>query len=240
VPVIASYGDALGIRAFAQRRSLDDDLADVEFQQLLGLANRPVINMESAINHPCQSLADWKTMDDLGVPKNGGRFVLTWAYHPRPLPLAVPAATLHMAAMRGMEVVVNRPPGFELPPVLMDKARAAAAAAGGSVIETEDPREATEGADIIYAKSWTSTRYYGNQAGDDALREELVHWCVDEPWFENAKPESRFMHCLPARRGVVVADRILDGPRSVVIEEARNRMLVQMAVLHQMLGAKRA
>ena len=238
VPVIASYGDALGIRAFAQRRSLDDDLADKEFGELASLTKGPMINMESAINHPCQSLADWKTMDDLGVPRQGGRFVLSWAYHPRPLPLAVPAATLHMAAMRGMDVVVNRPPGFELPEPLMRKARAAAEAAGGSVSETEDWRAATAGADIIYAKSWTSTRHYGNQVGDQTLREDLVDWCVDEPWFEPAKPDARFMHCLPVRRGVVVADRILDGPRSVVIHEARNRMVVQMAVLHQMLGGR--
>jgi len=237
VPVIASYGDALGVRAFAQRRSLEDDLADREFQQLIALAGeKPTINMESAINHPCQSLADWKTMDDLGIARRKSRFVLSWAYHPRPLPLAVPTATVHMAAMRGMDVVVNRPPGFELPPAVMDKARSAAAQSGGSVTETEDYREATEGADIIYAKSWTSTRHYGDAGGDQNLREDLVHWCVDEPWFDNAKPDCRFMHCLPVRRGVVVADRILDGPRSVVIHEARNRMLVQMAVLHRMLG----
>ena len=240
VPVIASYGDALGIRAFAQRRSLDDDLADKEFAELVSLVDKPVINMESAINHPCQSLADWKTMDDLDVPRQGGRFVLSWAYHPRPLPLAVPAATLQMAAMRGMDVVVNRPPGFELPAAIMHKARKAAEAAGGSLTETEDPRAATDGAHIIYAKSWTSTRHYGDTVADDALREEFIDWCVDEPWFDNAKPDARFMHCLPVRRGVVVSDRVLDGPRSVVIQEARNRMIVQMAVLHRMLGASRS
>ena len=236
VPVIASYGDALGIRAFAQRRNLEDDLADSEYKSLSGLVSNPVINMESAINHPCQSLADWKTMDDLGVPRQGGRFVLSWAYHPRPLPLAVPAATMHMAAMRGMDVVVNRPPGFELPASIMDKARAAASAAGGSVIETDDRREATEGADIIYAKSWSSTLHYDDDPADQKLREELVHWCVDDSWFDNARPECRFMHCLPVRRGVVVQDAILDGPRSVVIQEARNRMVVQMAVLHQLMN----
>ena len=235
VPVIASYGDALGIRAFAQRRSLEADLVDKEYAALASLAHGPTINMESAINHPCQSLADWKTMDDLKIPRRGGRFVLSWAYHPRPLPLAVPAATLHMAAMRGMDVVVHRPPGFELPPPIMQKAEAAAALSGGSVRETADRLDATEQADVIYAKSWTSTMHYGDKLGDQSLREELIHWCVDEPWFDNAKPDSRFMHCLPVRRGVVVADRILDGPRSVVIAEARNRMLVQMAVLHQML-----
>ena len=236
VPVIASYGDALGIRAFAARRNLDEDLADTQFRELAGLAHCPVINMESAINHPCQSLADWKTMDDLGVPRQGGRFVLSWAYHPRPLPLAVPAATLHMAAMRGMDVVVNRPAGFELPPAIMDKARAAAAASGGSVTETDDRREATEGADIVYAKSWSSTRHYGNAQADQKLREPLVSWCIDDGWFDNAKAEARFMHCLPVRRGVVVQDRVLDGPRSVVIAEARNRMVVQMAVLHQLMN----
>jgi N-acetylornithine carbamoyltransferase len=236
VPVIASYGDALGIRAFAPRRNIDEDVADKQYHELAALAGGPVINMESAINHPCQSLADWKTLDDLGVPRNGGKFVLTWAYHPKPLPLAVPAATLHMAAMRGMEVVVNRPAGFELPPAVMAKARAAAAKSGGSVTETDDYREATKGAHIIYAKSWSSTRYYGDGPGDLKLREPLLPWCVSESWFDNARKEARFMHCLPVRRGVVVQDQVLDGPRSVVIQEARNRMVVQMAVLHHMLG----
>lgn len=235
VPVIASYGDALGIRAFAPRRKLEDDLADKSFAELTALVDKPLINMESAINHPCQSLADWKTLDDLGVPKHGGRFVLSWAYHPKALPLAVPAATLHMAAMRGMDVVVNRPPGFELPQAIMHKARQAAEQAGGSVAETTDRREAMEGAHVIYAKSWSSTKHYGDAAADQKLREPLLDWCVDEPWFENAREDCRFMHCLPVRRGVVVADRILDGPRSVVITEARNRMLAQMAVLYSML-----
>jgi len=236
VPVIASYGDALGIRAFAPRRSLEEDIADKQYHELAALAGGPVINMESAISHPCQSLADWKTLDDLGVPRQGGKFVLSWAYHPRPLPLAVPAGTLHMAAMRGMDVVVHRPTGFELPPAIMDKARAAAAQSGGSVTETDDRRAATEGAHIIYAKSWSSTRHYGDSPADLKLRENLLHWCVEESWFDNARTDARFMHCLPVRRGVVVQDHVLDGPRSVVIREARNRMVVQMAVLHQILN----
>ena len=234
VPVIAAYGDAIGIRAFATRENLKRDLADTEFEALRNLVNKPLINMESAINHPCQSLADWKTMDDLAVPKQG-KFVLSWAYHPRPLPLAVPAATVQMAAMRGMEVTVLRPQGFELPPVVMDKARAAAAVSGGSVTETDDREQATQGSHIIYAKSWSSTQYYGDDFADKKQREQLLDWCVDEPWFENASSDCRFMHCLPVRRGVVVSDRILDGPRSVVIQEARNRMLAQMAVLYRML-----
>jgi N-acetylornithine carbamoyltransferase len=236
IPVIASYGDAMGVRAFAERRDIEHDIADTDFQALTALIDKPWINMESAIDHPCQSLADWKTLDELGVPAQGGKFVLTWAYHPKALPLAVPSATLHMAAKRGMNVVHLRPPGFELPPAILAKARKAAAESGGSVTETTDRREAMEGAHVIYAKSYSSTRFYGDKIGDQKLREDLVGtWCVDEPWFANARPDCKFMHCLPVRRGVVVADRILDGPRSVVIQEARNRMVVQMAVLYRMM-----
>ncbi len=236
VPVIASYGDAIGIRAFADRDNLEKDLADTEFNALRDLCDIPKINMESAINHPCQSLADWKTMDDLNIPRNGGKFVLSWAYHPRALPLAVPSATVHMAAMRGMDVTVARPDGFELPEAIMHKAKQAAAASGGSITETNDRAEALEGANVIYAKSWSSTLHYGNAPKDEELRRGLEDWCVDEPWFDTTQEDCRFMHCLPVRRGVVVADRILDGPRSVVIQEARNRMYAQMAVLHQMMA----
>lgn len=236
VPVIASYSDAIGIRAFAERKNLAHDLAETEFTALTSLVDKPWINMESAMNHPCQSLADWKTLDDLDIPVNGGKFVLSWAFHPRALPLAVPAATLHMAAMRGMDVTVLRPEGFALPDSVMQKARQAAELSGGSLLESEDPAEAMEGAHVIYAKSWSSTTHYGNRLADQELRAGLDHWCVDEPWFEPAQDDCRFMHCLPVRRGVVVSDAVLDGPRSVVIQEARNRMLAQMAVLHQMLG----
>jgi N-acetylornithine carbamoyltransferase len=238
VPVIASYGDAIGIRAFAERKNIETDMQENEFTSMIKLVDTPFINMESAMNHPCQNLADWKTLDDLSIPANGGKFVLSWAYHPKALPLAVPASTLHMAAKRGMDVTVLRPPGFELPDAVMQKASAAADESGGSVTETDQRSEAMEGAHVIYAKSWSSTRHYGDSLNDQKLREQHLDWCVDEPWFENAKDDCRFMHCLPVRRGVVVADEILDGPRSVVIPEARNRMLAQMAVLHQMLGAK--
>ena len=236
VPVIASYGDAMGIRAFAERKNLEHDMAETEFDSLTELIDKPWINMESAMGHPCQNLADWKTLDDLGMPANGGKFVLSWAYHPKALPLAVPASTLYTAARRGMDVTVLRPDGFALPGPLMQKAQDAAAANGGSVTETDDRTEAMEGAHVIYAKSWSSTTHYGDRLKDQELRNELVDWCVDEPWFANAQDDCRFMHCLPVRRGVVVAERILDGPRSVVIPEARNRMLAQMAVLHQMMG----
>ncbi len=234
IPVLASYCDALGIRAFASGQDLAADLAETTFNTLAALTEKPLINLESAVNHPCQALADWKTLDDLGVAPTG-RFVLSWAYHPRPLPLAVPAAVLHMAALRGMEVVVLRPEGFALPEPIMAKARRAAALAGGSVRESDDRREALAGADVLYVKEWAATACYGDAAEDARRRAVLTDWCVREDWFAPAARECRLMHCLPVRRNVAVADEVLDGPRSIVQHEAYNRLTVQMAVLYRLL-----
>jgi N-acetylornithine carbamoyltransferase len=234
IPVLASYCDALGIRAFAEGRDLAADLADTSFTAMADLVSKPLINLESAASHPCQALADWKTLDDLGVCARG-RFVLSWAYHPRALPLAVPAATVHMAAMRGMEVVVLRPEGFALPAQIMSKARRAAALAGGSVRETSDRRDALTGASIVYAKEWAATSCYGDTQADAKLRAELTDWCVRDDWFTPAAADCRLMHCLPVRRNTAVADEVLDGPRSIVQRQAFNRLVAQMAVLYRML-----
>ena len=176
-------------------------------------------------------------MDDLGIPANSGKLVLSWTWHPQPMPFAVPAATVHMAALRGMDVTVLRPEGYELPDAIMDKARHAAAMSGGSVMESDDRASVMQGAQVLYVNSWASARHYGNRRAEDKIKPKLEDWRVDEPWFEHTASDCRFMHCLPVRRGVSVTDRILDGSRSVVIAEARNRMLVQMALLHQMLSS---
>jgi len=234
IPVLASYCDALGIRSFAEGKDLATDLAETQFRMMAEMCDKPFVNMESAVNHPCQALADWKTMDDLDVPKNG-KFVLSWVYHPRALPLAVPGAAVHMAAQRGMEVVVLRPKGYALPDAIMQKAHAAAAASGGVVTETSDRNAALEGAHVLYAKEWGSPVHYGDAEAESRARQPLGDWCVRENWFQRARPDCHFMHCLPVRRNVAVADEVLDGPRSRVIREAANRMVVQMAVLYRLL-----
>ena len=238
IPVLASYCDGLGIRAFADGRDLADDLAETQFHAMAEVCDKPLINLESALNHPCQALADWRTLDELGIPERG-RFVLSWAYHPRALPLAVPAAVLHMAALRGMNVTVLRPEGFELPAPVMAKAQAAAAQSGGSVSETSDRAAALRGAHVLYAKEWGSAQFYGQPDRDALARSRLTEWCVREDWFETAAPGCRLMHCLPVRRNVAVADEVLDGPRSAVLREAYNRLPVQMAVLLRMLRTGR-
>ncbi len=234
IPALSAYCDALGIRAFAEGKDLASDLAESRFNSMAGLIDKPLVNLESAVNHPCQALADWKTLDDLAVPR-AGRFVLSWAYHPRALPLAVPAAALHMAALRGMEVIVLRPEGFALPDVIMERARRAAAASGGSVRETAERDDALTGAEVLYVKEWGATACYGDAAADARLRSTLSGWCVRNDWFTLTAQECRVMHCLPVRRNTAIADEVLDGARSVVQREAYNRLPVQMAVLHRML-----
>ena len=102
--------------------------------------------------------------------------------------------------------------------------------------ETQDRSEALAGAHVLYAKEWGSITHYGDSAGDAALRANLADWCVREDWFTGAAADCKFMHCLPVRRNVAVADEVLDGPRSIVLREAHNRLTAQMAVLHRLLA----
>jgi len=234
VPVIASYGDAMGLRAVAERRHMHRDLADEAYLDIAKLVDKPLVNMESAAYHPCQSLGDWKTLDDLGVARQGGRLVISWTFHPQALPLSGPISTLQSAAMRGMDVTVLRPDGFEMPASVMQRARTLAARSGGSVRETNDRREALQGAHILYAKEWSSTRHYGDPIAETKLRNELTDWCVSEPWFKNTDPQCRLMHAMPVRREVSVADAVLDSARSAIIRQAENRMWAQMAVLYRL------
>ena len=235
IPVLASYSDVMGIRMFASGTDLAADLADRQFAKATAVCPVPLINMESAIDHPCQALADWKTLDDTDVSAND-KFVLSWTNHPKALPLAVPSATLKMAAQRGMQVTVLRPDDYALPESVMNQASDLAASSGGSVRETDDIQEAMDGAHVLYAKSWSSSAFYGNADQEVQSRKSLSNWCVQESWFSAADPSCRFMHCLPVRRNVVVSSDVLDSSRSAVIEQARNRLYAQMAVLHKLLS----
>lgn len=235
VPVLEQYADALGVRSFAAGSRLEADFQEPVLQAFAACAQKPLINMESAVDHPCQALADWKTLDDLEVPE-GGRFVLTWAWHPRALPLAVPAAAAGMALRRGMEVVVLRPEGYGLPEPLRARLLAGAARGGGSLQETADRAEALEGGCVVYAKSWASPEDYGDEEAETRRRAGLRDWCVDPSWFAGARAEAPFLHCLPVRRNVVATDALLDGPRSQVVRQAGNRLHAQKALLMELLG----
>ncbi len=239
IPVLAQYADALAVRCFARGADLAEDLADGVIRAMADLSPVPFINLESAAAHPCQALGDWKTLDDLGVPRRGGKLVLSWAWHPRALPLAVAASTVTMAARRGMDVTILRPQGYELPEPIMARAGALATTSGGSVTESDDREVALGGAHVLYAKSWASPPLYGKPE-EAELRAGLRHWCVGEPWFAPAAPGARFMHCLPVRRNVKVTDEVLDGPRSAVVQQAGNRLHAAKALLLEMLTTEGA
>lgn len=220
IPVLAEYCDILGVRCFADSKVLADDLADTLMPRFASLYGGPFMNLESAADHPCQALADWKTLEDLEVPRDG-KFVLSWGWHPRALPHAVPLAAAKMAVQRGMQVTICNPPGFDLPIVPgLENVRV-----------TNDRDEAFDGADAVYIKSWSSAELYGQPEAEGAARANLRDWCAEESWFSPAKPNAKLMHCLPVRRNVEIADELLDGPRSVVIQEAGNRLHVQKAIL---------
>ncbi len=235
VPVLEQYCDVLGVRCFAEGTNLKEDLRDPILNAFADMASKPLINMESATDHPCQALADWQTLNELDVPTSGGRFVLSWAYHPKALPIAVPAAAAAMAARRGMDVTIACPTGFELPDHLMDRVRRQAEKSGGSVSETNNYEEAMSGAHVLYAKSWQAPSQYGNSDAEHSLRNANRHWTVQPDWFNNAEDDAHFMHCLPVRRNVIVADSVLDGPRSRVIQQAGNRLHAQKALLWTLL-----
>jgi len=227
--VLGQFVDLLGVRAFPSGKDLARDWEDSILEGFRRFAGIPVVNLESTRWHPCQALADWQTLDELEVPRRG-KLVLSWTFHPKALPHAVPDSVLTMAVQRGMEVVLLRPPGFDLHPDVMAEAERLAAVSGGSVEATEE-RDALEGAHVLYAKSWGSLTAWGDPRAEAALREPHRSWCVDESWFRAARPGARFLHCLPLRRNVVARDEILDGPRSAVVLQARNRLHAGTAVL---------
>ena len=233
-PVLSEYCDILAVRSFAEGKDWALDETDPVINAFARYATVPLINMESAVWHPCQALADRLTLDDYEVPEDGV-FLLTWAPHPRALPMAVPNSALLMAAQRGMRVRLLRPEGFALAPSVMRRARELASHSGGAVDETDDRPRAFEGAGAVYAKSWGSLEAYGNPEAERALRVKYADWTVTAE--DMSRTDSAiFMHCLPVRRNVVVEDAVLDGPRSVVVHQAGNRLHGQKAVLCEMLG----
>ncbi len=235
VKVLGRYCAAIGVRTFAALKNWDEERTDPVLASFAKYAGVPVINLESAMHHPCQAMADMMTIrEKLGpTPK---RVVLTWAWHPKPLPMAVPNSFALAAAQMGHELVIAHPPGYELDDELMASMRKQSAAAGGNVSVTHDVEAAFGDAEVIYAKSWGAKQFYGRPEADAAERAQYREkWIADEA--KMARTNSAvFMHCLPVRRNVIVTDGVIDSDRSVVIDQAENRLHVQKAIMARVLG----
>ena len=235
-PVLSRYGDALAVRTFAALRDPAEDAGDHILRSFARFATVPVINMESAVEHPCQGLADWMTIDEKLNDPRGRHFVLTWAPHVKGLPLAVPHSAVLAAAAAGMHVTIAHPPGYELDADVLDRAAGWCTAAGREFKITHEQHPACTAADVVYVKSWGATRMYGDATAQTESFRQHADWTVTRA---HLAAEAILMHCLPVRRNVVIADAALDDPRSVVVDQAENRMWTQAAILEHLFSEVR-
>src|SRR5215203_195965 len=230
VRVLERYCIAIGVRTFAALKDWPEERTDPVLNAFARYASVPIINLESAMHHPCQSLADMLTIrEKLGTGRK--RVVLSWAWHPKPLPMAVPNSFALAAAQMGHDLVIAHPAGYELDEELMECSRQFADASGGSLEVTNDIEAAFSGAEVIYAKSWGAKDFYGNSEQETITRAKYRRkWIVNEEKMAQTN-SAIFMHCLPVRRNVIVTDAVIESPASVVIDEAENRLHIQKAIM---------
>jgi N-succinyl-L-ornithine transcarbamylase len=218
IPVMGSYCDIIGVRSFA---GLKDKAADYEervIEQFIKYSGCPVFSMEAATRHPLQSFADLITIEEFKTVERP-KVVLTWAPHPNPLPQAVGNSFAEWMNATDYDFVITHPHGYELDQKFV----------GNAPVEY-DQLKAFEGADFIYAKNWSA--YADPNYGKVLSRDRS--WTVDAAKMAVTN-NAYFMHCLPVRRNMIVADEVIDSPRSIVIPEAANREISAQTVIKRLL-----
>lgn len=211
--VISQYCDIIAIRSFAGLLDKEKDEAEEVLNGFKTYASVPIVNMESSVGHPLQALTDAITIAEQNR-KLHPKVVLSWAPHPKALPHAVANSFVQMMQQQDAEFVITHPKGYELDPKITKNSK----------IEY-DQEKALEHADFVYVKNWSNYLNYGQVTNQDA------QWKMTLKKLGNAK----FMHCLPVRRNVVVADEVLDSAQSLVIEQANNRTFAAQLVLKKIL-----
>jgi N-succinyl-L-ornithine transcarbamylase len=214
--VIAQYCDIVAIRAFASLTDKEKDKAELVINSFKKYAGIPVVNMESAIGHPLQALADAITMEEYKVPHKP-KVVLSWAPHPKALPQAVANSFVEMMHLQDADFVITHPEGYELDAEITKNAK----------IEYNQLK-AFENADFVYVKNWSNFKEYGKVTNTDE------RWMVTAEKMKHTN-NGKFMHCLPVRRNVIVADEVIDSENSVVIQQANNRTYAAQIVLKKIL-----
>ena len=227
--VLERYGHGIGVRAYTPNYGEAEELIREYAKQ----ASIPVISMESDVNHPCQALADLLTIREKFPDWRGKKYVQAWAYSPnaRRVP-AVPQSNICLMSRYGMDVHYVRPKEFALDPKIIEQARKNAEENGGSFTETEDLKVALDGANVVYMRNHTTLDYgkIGAQA-EQAIIDKYKNWTCTQELMDSTAKKSIFMHCLPADRGHEVTNEVMNGPHSVIFDEAENRLHVQKAVL---------
>lgn len=220
IPVMGCYCDLIGVRSFARFESKEEDYNEMILNQFIKYSGKPVFSMEAATRHPLQTFADLITIEEHKT-KERPKVVMTWAPHPKALPQAVPNSFAEGMDFAGYDFVIANPEGYDLAPEFVGGARV-----------THDQDEALRGADFVYAKNWSA--YEGDNYGKVLSRDRS--WTVTKE--KMALTEGAFfMHCLPVRRNMIVSDEVIEGPRSLVIPEAANRVVSAQTVIKKMLGS---
>lgn len=214
--VMGQYADIIGVRSFPGLRNREEDYSEMIFNKFVEFCKVPVVSLESATRHPLQSLADLVTIEELKTSARP-KVVLTWAPHIKPLPQAVPNSFSEWMCKADVDFTIVQPKGYEL---------CADFTQGANITYNQD--EALAGADFVYVKNWSAYEPYGNILGKNE------EWMLTNKKLELTN-NAKVMHCLPVRRNLELSDEILDGPNSVVVHEAGNRVWAAQAVLKQML-----
>ena len=230
---LSRYGEGIAIR---------HDLAPYEgnvwMREIARYADIPVINLQCDDDHPTQTIADLMTLrEHRGENLRGLKVAMTWAYAPSyARPLSVPQGVATLFPRFGMDVVLAHPPGFDLMPEVLERAQAAAKEAGATITFAESMEEAFESADVVYPKSWGRLDAFTDESKALAESGAYANWICDEQKLALASPDVLYLHCLPADRGREVTDAVMDGPHSVVWDEAENRMHTGKALCALTMG----
>lgn len=236
IGVLSRYYDALGVRLFASGTDQAADRNEVKMREIMEASAVPVINLESAYYHPCQALADAATIrEHFKGEQKKRRFVLAWAHHPKPLPMAVPNSALLQAVRQGMDVVVAHPESHGLDPEIMHLAQDMAVQTGGNLSVMYDLNEAMDGAEVVYAKAWGGSMIYDKPEKEAAYRMAHADWQITQERMKTTN-NAVFMHCLPVRRDVVVAKEVLESNKALHLRQAHYRLFAQKAILEAIWG----
>jgi N-acetylornithine carbamoyltransferase len=237
--VLSRMGEGIAIRCYGEPVDWIYGEANRMIREFAYWADIPVINMEDDMYHPCQAMADIMTIiEKKGRDLKGKKFVMSWAYSPSvEKPLAVPQSAITVASKFGLNITLAHPEGLELDPNVIDAVKENVKKYGGSFEIVNDMKEAFKDADIVYPKSWTSKHFIPPEVDKPMLDktqelfEKNKHWKTTKEIMSLAKEDAIYMHCLPADRGFEVDDDVIDGPQSVVFDEAENRLHVQKAIM---------
>jgi ornithine carbamoyltransferase len=224
--ILGRYNDGLAIR------NVDWGVGNGYIREVAAASRVPVLNMQCDLFHPHQSLADLMTiLEKKGAPR-GLTIDISWAYAASyQKPISVPVDLSMLTTRYGMHVRLVHPPEFRLPADITDQAAENARRSGGSFEVMDDFDAGMRGADIVYAKSWGALLTASDEADGKAIADRYTDWIADERRIGLAADDAIYMHPLPADRGVEVADAVIDGPHSVVYDEAENRLHAQKAVM---------